>query len=272
VKESSQVSIWSYDDTSRQPKLSLDEWNKSECPFCKERLPELHWRGGDGNIHQGMRSTRVGVCQICGWWRAEEYLISSGDRSGTQYRAHRAIVSSLKHLNLTDITTPVEDVRRYLAAKYEARFHVHPKLMEETVASVFRDHGYEAKVTGRSGDDGVDVILVKGRDQIGVQVKRYKNLIQVEQIRSLQGALVLNGLTKGIFVTTSGFQSGGKGTVRRLAERGYAIELFDAERFYGALSIAQRSMYGSRREFDQDHQLPSMLPIVFSEGTRERPF
>jgi restriction system protein len=54
-------------------------------------------------------------------------------------------------------------------------------MFEETVASVFRSLGYDATVTAYSGDGGIDVILHKGEERIGVQVKRYRNSISVEQ-------------------------------------------------------------------------------------------
>jgi restriction system protein len=113
--------------------------------------------------------------------------------------------------------------------------------------------GYNVRVTAYSGDDGIDVILDgPGNDVIGVQVKRYKGSIEVEQIRAFTGALVLGGLTKGIFVTTSRFQAGAVGTVDRLSRRGYRIELMDADRFYDALKIAQRARY----EFKDDPTAP----------------
>ena len=49
----------------------------------------------------------------------------------------------------------------------------------------FGDLGYRARVTAYSGDDGIDVILDGDDDKaVGVQVKRYKNRIEVDQIRS----------------------------------------------------------------------------------------
>jgi len=54
-----------------------------------------------------------------------------------------------------------------------------------TVASVFRDCGFHARVTSYSGDGGIEVILERGDETIGVQVKRYKSAIDAEQIRSL---------------------------------------------------------------------------------------
>jgi restriction system protein len=122
-------------------------------------------------------------------------------------------------------------------------------MFEEIVASVFRDLGYDARVTAYSGDDGVDVVLDGPSGVlIGVQVKRYRDSIKVEQIRALTGALVLGGLTRGVFVTTSTFQKGAADTAERMATRGYQIELMNADRFYDALKIAQRSRYREKND------------------------
>jgi hypothetical protein len=116
-----------------------------------------------------------------------------------------------------------------------------PGRFEQTVASVYRSLGYLARVTGHSGDGGIDVVL-EGPDGIlvGVQVKRYRDRIEVEQIRSLAGALLLRGLTGGVFVTTSTFRSGATKAARLAASRGYPIELVDSAKFFDALKIAQR--------------------------------
>jgi restriction system protein len=102
-------------------------------------------------------------------------------------------------------------------------------------------------VTAYSGDDGVDMILDAPAGKIGVQVKRYSGAIAVSQIRELTGALVVNGLTKGMFVTTSGFQSGAARTAEMSARHGDPIELYDADRFFDALQIAQRTAFDRSR-------------------------
>jgi restriction system protein len=92
-------------------------------------------------------------------------------------------------------------------------------------------------VTGYSNDGGIDVILEKESKQIGVQVKRYKNKIKVDQIRELTGALFLSGIPKGIFVTTSDFQSGANKLVQKSHDRGIPIELINSKRFYDILKL-----------------------------------
>ena|SRR6266404_5623210 len=84
--------------------------------------------------------------------------------------------------------------------------------------------------------------------QSGFKVKRYKNSIQVDQIRELAGALVLGGMTRGVFVTTSDFQSGAASTADRLAARGLPIQLINASEFLQVLGVAQRAMFEFRDE------------------------
>jgi len=125
---------------------------------------------------------------------------------------------------------------------------VNPRVFEETVASVFRDLGYHTRITGYSHDDGIDVVM-DGPDGhlTGVQVKRWKNSVKVEQIRAFAGALILGGMTKGMFVTTGGFQSGVSGTAARFTSKGIPIELLNAERFYQALRIAQINRHDAHK-------------------------
>lgn len=85
--------------------------------------------------------------------------------------------------------------------------------------------------------------------RVGVQVKRYRNRIKVEQIRSFAGALLLGQYTKGVFVTTSAFQSGARKAAQLSEERGIAIELIDWKRFYEALKISDRPEYSSFEEW-----------------------
>ena len=173
------------------------------CPFCRLPLSRLHKSDDLECPMQGFIPTEVWrerteellLCEICGWWRFEERFEEAFMRIESVVRAAAA---SLREIDLSDISIPTQQVRDYLCARYEKRFDVNPRLFEQTVASVFRDLGYKAQVTGYRNDGGIDVILYKHNKQVGVQVKRYRARIEVEQIRSLAGALILSGITKGI--------------------------------------------------------------------------
>jgi restriction system protein len=117
--------------------------------------------------------------------------------------------------------------------------------MELLVGDVFRNIGFNVRVTAYSNDDGIDLFVLDGKDDktVGVQVKRYRNKIEAKQIRSFAGALVLNGLTRGVFVTTSGYTKGASNTAQRYLANKVDIDLWDSPRFYEALKLIQRPMY-----------------------------
>lgn len=121
--------------------------------------------------------------------------------------------------------------------------------------------GVEARATAYSGDRGIDVIL-EGCDgtTIGIQVKRYKQerRIEAEQIRSLAGALMQGGHTRGIFVATSNYRSGANQAAGDLTAIGLPIELINAEGFLKMLGIAQHNSF----EFNQDR----IISYVLSKG------
>ena len=60
---------------------------------------------------------------------------------------------------------------------------------------------------------------------------------------------MLNGLTNGVFITTSRFQRGASSHVSKYTVNGYQIDLVDADRFFDLMKLAQRPMYQSIDEF-----------------------
>lgn len=121
----------------------------------------------------------IRCCPVCGWWTKREelrvYHIGFGGFDTSDGRIIYGAAGSLRELDLKDQSIPIEEIRAYLAAKYDSRFSIDPWKFEETVASIYRDFGFEVRVTGRSGADGIDVILDGPDDSvIGVQVKGTK--------------------------------------------------------------------------------------------------
>lgn len=72
--------------------------------------------------------------------------------------------------------------------------------------------------TPKSHDGGIDGIINEdelGLDKIYLQAKRYcdSNKVNEKEIRDFMGALSINGVTKGVFITTSRFSESVKRTV-----------------------------------------------------------
>ena len=117
-----------------------------------------------------------------------------------------------------DIETPNETIRRGFD---DYRQNLHSELLEEI--SKIPPRGFEALVldllrqmrygeivkrTKRSWDDGIDGIVYEdelGLGKIYIQCKRYKNPVQVNEVKEFMGTLHTTNTKKGIFITTSRF-------------------------------------------------------------------
>lgn len=255
------MSIWSFDSVVKDEDAIRVGMELSDCLFCNSQMQFLEdeevkiepahrsWSPAlaDG-IDSFYRKFVVRICPVCGWWNAKDFTRSK-PFDPTEIRTLitdtlKGQIGNLKELDLKDQSIPIEEIRSYLAAKYSSRFTIDPLKFEEVVASVYKDLGYQPRITARSGDGGIDIILDGPDDSlVGIQVKRSKNKIKAEHIRALAGALCLNGMTHGIFVTTSTFQPGAERSAMLAQIRGVPIALVDAEHFFDALGIAQREMY-----------------------------
>jgi restriction system protein len=243
------MAAWEYRALSRVP--STNAFFARDCIFCGSTLSlfsdragwiaELppntsNWRVGDDPSAVGV--TSYTVCNLCGWWTLL-HVEEMESRRG-HVAVHRGAIGALAHIDSVNIDTPLCDVQQYLVAKWDDRNNIDWRLIEDVVGSVFRNVGYHAVVTQRSGDGGIDVILRNhGGQTIGVQVKRQSDRISAEQIRSFVGAILNREHTEGIFVTTSSFTAAAQIEAAVATSRGYPIELVDAESFYEAIGIAR---------------------------------
>lgn len=86
-----------------------------------------------------------------------------------------------------------------------------PAFFEKVVLDLLINMGYgEGSVTGKTGDGGVDGFV--NEDKLGLakiffQAKRYKedNPVTASNLRDFVGTLEVNGVNKGVFMTTSRF-------------------------------------------------------------------
>lgn len=277
------MSIWLYHDNVADEEAVRSAVSRERCAFCNELLRVLKHSSETNQVHDGEHNEialHVRTCDTCGWWwatRASYRLMTNvGKYSVIDPSEHIdnsiwAATAVLKKLDPVDISAPISEVRDYLTGKFESRFQFHPRLFEQTVASVFGDLGYRATATAYSGDDGIDVLLVGRDDQtIGVQVKRYKDRIGVGQIREFAGSLYLKGMLSGIFVTTSDFQSGAQTTTARYEKfRGMRIKLLNAQAFYEQLQLAQRNRYRSLEDADAPYLSANFILLKREQYRRE---
>lgn len=102
-----------------------------------------------------------------------------------------------------------EEIQHLLISRYKSgNFdNVHPRDFEEIIGKLFRSMGYLVKNTGKTGDEGIDLICTNHSNSeiTVVQCKRYKGVIGAPIVRDFYGALIHYKAKKGYIVTTSYF-------------------------------------------------------------------
>lgn len=136
------------------------------------------------------------------------------------------------HQSLEKIKAALSEelIRRILKAN--------PSFFEGLIIKLLVEMGYSNNTeeawehSGKSGDEGIDGIInqdVLGVDKIYIQAKRYANHHSVTStdLRNFIGALDMCRAVKGVFVTTSGFTTEAKKTVRKSSKN---IVLIDGKK------------------------------------------
>lgn len=111
---------------------------------------------------------------------------------------------------------------------------------------------------GKSGDEGIDGVVNEdplGLDVVYVQAKRYApdNTVGRERIQQFAGALVGQGASKGVFVTTSSFTNGAVQYAQRVPQRIILIDGSELTRLmmqYGVGVRTDRTIELKRLDLD----------------------
>lgn len=101
-----------------------------------------------------------------------------------------------------------------------------PEFFERLVLDVLIKMGYggsredAAQHLGRSGDEGIDGRINQdtlGLDQVLVQAKKYRpdRVIDRKEVQAFIGSLAGQGVTKGVFITTSSYQPSAREFIQR---------------------------------------------------------
>ncbi|MCW0080577.1 restriction endonuclease [Burkholderia pseudomallei] len=113
--------------------------------------------------------------------------------------------------------------------------------LEDATKGVFREFGYDARVTARSKDGGIDVIVDHDdHGEVYAQVKHTKNKVGVRILRELIGTMVINGATNSLLVTSSRFTRGVTQEQALAAQRGFVVELVDGNELLASLNLTYR--------------------------------
>lgn len=231
-----------------------DAFWKHECPCCaielhtfEHELPTTPLKPG----HIQFRWLKLEICKQCGWWHFQQDAESSD--FSTPSKPLRSTWWELTHavqveIDLGSHTLPVEQLQLHLMRHWEDRKLISAQQAEDLVASLLQDHhgGQVLRMTANanSADGGVDLYLSARDDgtiQRAVQVKRRisTDVESVKEVRNFVGAMVLEGASEGIFVTTASRFSRHAQAVPRLAQKAkfrLGLDLIDGEQLLEMLA------------------------------------
>lgn len=185
----------------------------SKCPYCEGRLQK--------HSFPDTSKFAAAQCKSCNWWILKKYLSAHSTSFGgsgpcgigpryrftsstVKHRFHEAIVHAF---DVSTITGPVWKLRREIHRRKLDLRAISPTQLEIVVGSVLRDYlDCTVRHVGGPGDQGIDLLLVQGKNTHAVQVKRRLTSEKAEGVsvvRNLLGSLVLSNLDRGIVVSTA---------------------------------------------------------------------
>lgn len=106
-------------------------------------------------------------------------------------------------------------------------------VFEKFLLENFKQQGYKGRTTPSTADYGADIILQKDNRTVVVQAKRWKNIVGIEAIQQVIGAVKHYNADKGMVITNSAFTE----NAYNLAETN-GIELWDRKKLIEFLNKA----------------------------------
>lgn len=235
----------------------------SNCRWCGTNIECFN----DDDPNKRFTRIERRSCRGCGWWDTDAYLpVEQEGKWYSSYSIHRRAI--LKEFSISSAKVPVADLARHIARHPESIFKVEPYKMEELVAGVFtRTMDCRVEWLGGPGDGGIDLLLVRGDGTYAVQVKRKSSIeypIRVSLVREFVGAMVIEGITKGIFVTTSSFTKPAERAAIRATHRPGVdrVDLVEGSRLVKLCALAEwpNSSHAAAEHYEEplwSHLLPS---------------
>lgn len=218
---------------------------KGTCPCCPDN-PRLAIsdRKDESDGRRYSEYIKVMCCDTCGWWFASKdcWDSSCGSVPDRALRNLSATGAALK----TFASGPDDEQLATLESEIEAHLlgrgsSVAWATLEDATKGVLREFGYEARVTARSKDGGIDVIVDHaGLGDIYAQVKHTKNKVGVRVLRELIGTMAINGATNSLLVTSSCFTRGVTKEQALASQKGFMVELVDGSQLLASLNLTYR--------------------------------
>jgi restriction endonuclease Mrr len=214
---------------------------ESGCPFCGCKyevalgeVPELpsftHWRQYEDVMSE---------CVQCGFWHYThvEHTPHTGEQT-----IHKAALLQKFDINSSELG--LAELAAHLRRRFTDIYRLHPRRFEELVEDVFRNLGYQTRLTQQSRDGGFDIVLLESNstgEKILVECKRYaaNKTVSVSVVRQLVGVQLIEGVRRAKLVTSSRFTQPAKeiSNIIESGNSGFSLELIDGDQLLRNLEV-----------------------------------
>ena len=167
----------------------------------------------------------------------------------------------MKEFDIESKAIPLEPLVSYISKKNELIRSINPAKLEELVGSIYSElFGYKVEYCSYvRPDKGIDLIVFNSDlgKTVAIQVKRYKNPIELGFIHQFFGAMVSADQKEGIFLTTGRFRSGAVSEAELLSSKSSLnISLVDGKKlleFVGIMNLKKKPLKASDFPFWKGH-------------------
>lgn len=192
------------------------------CPICVcetsiyQHIPEDQAPPPEPYQHYAIMHPVMLVCGKCGWWQSKAICVTRSHPSLPKYKGGNSEWAYSYHpvIERVDITSnkvAIADIRQHLLRNWEDRKLISAGKAESLVESLLKEHlkcdVFSSTANVNKPDGGMDLFVAheNGEVKAAVQVKRRitKDVEPVTEVRNFVGALAIENIQKGIFVTTA---------------------------------------------------------------------
>jgi restriction system protein len=147
------------------------------------------------------------VCTGCGWWMTIEGRIGHFD-NGEEWRPSPILYpSALLAFDTASMYVPARILATELTNNSLDFRRMHPTAIERFAQEILSGvYSCEVRHVGRTGDGGIDLLMLQSDSPVVIQVKHRRDSSAIEYIsviREFLGAMVVKNYRKGIFITTA---------------------------------------------------------------------
>jgi restriction system protein len=159
---------------------------------------------------------------------SQEEILSRIKEKRQNYHQNRKSTSSLED---KEEELPKENPLEWQEELLETLKLIKPDSFERLCQRILRESGFSSvKVTGRSGDGGIDGVGILRVNLLSFQVlfqcKRYRGSVGASEVRDFRGAM-MGRCDKGLLITTGSFTTEARKEATR--DGAFAVDLIDGE-------------------------------------------